>query len=339
MKRVRQNLFKNVSVPRNEREHVKRFYQEIPKTVIFKDYWEIYEEEIVKRFKEYSVSKIKCLMNINMQKLTPTTEGAVELISFPSVMDTLTDGTDMDEVFDKIRKQIWKDVEQFLKSGSGWTIVSLDSFAIDLYEYKPFAGSSYIRFRDIKVEFKGKEITLDEEIARKEAIINMQNNDNECFKWCVVRVLNPVRKNPQRVTKKLREQAKEYDWSDIPFPTPYEDRSIKRFEVKYGLSINIYGFKWKFCDRDKKPKLLIFPLRRSDVKGKEVDLFYIRKEGEEKEIIPHYCVLKSISRLTTSTTRKDDKGRTYVCRSCLFPFKSQESLDRHVLCMSTTYDK
>ena len=147
--------------------------------------------------------------------------------------------------------------ERRLKNGSGWTIVNLGSFLIDIYEYKPLAGSSYIKFGDIKVEFKGEQITLDNELSMKKAIINIQNNDNECFKWSVVRALNPVKKDPQRITKELRKQAEEYDWSDIPFPTPYEDRSIKRFEIKYELHINVYGFKWEF-NEDKEPKLLIF---------------------------------------------------------------------------------
>ena len=35
----------------------------------------------------------------------------------------------------------------------------------------------------------------------------MQNNDNECFKWSIVCALNPVKDNPQRITKQLRKQA------------------------------------------------------------------------------------------------------------------------------------
>ena len=30
-------------------------------------------------------------------------------------------------------------------------------------------------------------------------LINIQNKDNECFKWCLVRYLNPVNKNPAKI--------------------------------------------------------------------------------------------------------------------------------------------
>ena len=192
------------------------------------------------------------------------------------------------------------------------------------------------------MEFKGKEITLDKELSGRKAIINMQNEDNECFKWSVVRALNPVKGNPQRITKELRKQAEKYDWRGIPFPTPYGDNSIKEFEVRYGLSIFIYGFKWEFKRNEQKPELLIFPLRKPKVKGKKVYLLYVKKDrnGEEGfEVLSHYCVITSLSRLLSSTVRRDDKGKAHICETCCNNFKSQKDLDKHFPCMSTTFDK
>ena len=59
----------------------------------------------------------------------------------------------------------------------------------------------------------------------------MQNDDNECFKWSVVRALNPVKDNPQRITKELRKQAEKYDWSKVSFPNPYGDNSVKNLKI------------------------------------------------------------------------------------------------------------
>ena len=113
----------------------------------------------------------------------------------------------MNKFFDTLYKQIRESIVNFLKNGSGWTIVNLERFDINVYEYKPFSGSTYIKFRDIKVKFRGKEFDLDKELFGRKAIINMQNNDNECFKWSVLRALNPVKDNPQRITRELRKQA------------------------------------------------------------------------------------------------------------------------------------
>ena len=32
-------------------------------------------------------------------------------------------------------------------------------------------------------------------------LINLKNKDNECFKWCHVRFINPQNKNPERTKK------------------------------------------------------------------------------------------------------------------------------------------
>ena len=44
-------------------------------------------------------------------------------------------------------------------------------------------------------------------------MINMKNDDNECFKWCITRALNPVDKNAERVTKILRMQFTKLKWN------------------------------------------------------------------------------------------------------------------------------
>ena len=54
-------------------------------------------------------------------------------------------------------------------------------------------------------------IPLPKEIEEKKAVINMKNEDDECFKWCVARALNPVENHPERITQKLRKQAEEFE--------------------------------------------------------------------------------------------------------------------------------
>ena len=49
-------------------------------------------------------------------------------------------------------------------------------------------------------------------LATKKAIINLRNEDDECFKWTITRALNPVEKNSERIDKKLRETSKVLNW-------------------------------------------------------------------------------------------------------------------------------
>ena len=46
----------------------------------------------------------------------------------------------------------------------------------------------------------------------------MKNTDNECFRWCHIRHLNPQKKNPQRIKQVDKEYIKNLNYSGIEFP-------------------------------------------------------------------------------------------------------------------------
>ena len=70
---------------------------------------------------------------------------------------------------------------------------------LELYisKYNPLKGSSYI--------------PLSSHLKNKKAIINMKNNEDECFKHSVPRALNPVERDGERMTKLLKKQAEQLD--------------------------------------------------------------------------------------------------------------------------------
>ena len=82
-----------------------------------------------------------------------------------------------------------KNIQKSLGKGSGWIDDSIIDHAISLSKYNPLAGSRYI------------ELPKELDYPRKE-LINIQNNDdNECFKWYLVRYLNPTDHHPARTTE------------------------------------------------------------------------------------------------------------------------------------------
>ena len=55
-------------------------------------------------------------------------------------------------------------------------------------------------------------------------MINIQNiDDNECFKWCLVRYLNPANHNLRKIIKAGKDFAKILDFKDIKFPVKIGD--------------------------------------------------------------------------------------------------------------------
>ena len=146
---------------------------------------------------------------------------------FHSEIETNLKGKDENKLFDKIIARIGEVLANFQRSGSNWVFVSINQLEIHMADWKPISGSSYIPLPKI--------------IRDKKAVINMKNEDNQCFKWCVSRALNPVTKNSQQITKELKDQSERLDWSGLPFPVDL--KQIKIFE-KFNpqISINVFGF-------------------------------------------------------------------------------------------------
>ena len=68
------------------------------------------------------------------------------------------------------------------------------------------------------------------EIKKSKGLINIKNEDNECFRWCHIRHLNPQNKNPQRIKKIDKNLIKQLDYSNIEFPVTV--KQINKIENK-----------------------------------------------------------------------------------------------------------
>ena len=78
-------------------------------------------------------------------------------------------------------------MEEFQEKGSGWSLPQILSLTININKYEPMKGSSYIE--------------LPKEILMKKACVNVQNKDDQCFKWSILAALHPQEKNAERVSK------------------------------------------------------------------------------------------------------------------------------------------
>ena len=85
---------------------------------------------------------------------------------------------DVNDMYDKASEKIPESMVKYQKEGSGWRPKRVVELEIYTTEYNPVGGSSYI--------------PLLEKLRGEKAVINMKNEDNECFKWSVTRALNPV---------------------------------------------------------------------------------------------------------------------------------------------------
>ena len=182
---------------------------------------------VVDLFKNNRRIKLKLMLNYNMEMTSIVRGTVIEPSSFHSRVEVNLEGTNVDELYNAMVARSLENIANFQMRGSQWTFNSVISLEIHSVRYEPLRGSSYIPLRKT--------------IYSKKAIINMKNEDNMCFKWSVARVLNPVERDAERITKLLREQAEELNMKGIEFPVKLKD--IDKFEKQNpGISINVFGY-------------------------------------------------------------------------------------------------
>ena len=181
--------------------------------------------------------------------------------AFHSKTEVNLESINSNELFSKMKETVWESLAKFQRQGSNWRLHSVLSLDLNTVKYEPFGGSSYI--------------PLPTFLAAKKAIINLRNEDDECFKWTITRALNPVEKNSERSDKNLRETSKTLNWEGLNFPVNLSD--INKFENhNSSISVNVFGY-----------EKLVYPLRISKHNYEHestVNLLLISDDTKQ-----HYC--------------------------------------------------
>ena len=160
-----------------------------------KSFFEAARNLILKILKENKNTKTKMILNCKMQRTDLKTGEIIEVdAEFHSEIETNLEGTDENKLFDKIIARIGEVLANFQRSGSNWVFVSINQLQIHMADWKPISGSTFI--------------PLPAKIKNKKAVINIKNEDNQCFKWCVVRALNPVEKKPKSNNPRIKRSIK-----------------------------------------------------------------------------------------------------------------------------------
>ena len=80
---------------------------------------------------------------------------------------------EFDKQWDEFSSDIWKKFDDFLENGSGNVLAFIPSFCIELYNYQPIRGSSWI--------------PTPSKLVAKHAIINVKNlKDEKCIIYSIL---------------------------------------------------------------------------------------------------------------------------------------------------------
>ena len=271
---------------------------------------EIAEPHIINIMDKNRNIKVKLYLNCMMKRTDSDGFTLIKKFAFHSIgKKTITEATDLYEVYHEMKNEIEEKIQQVENAeGSGWVFLRVINLTLHVDIWDPVKASSYI--------------DLPKELKNKNAIINMKNEDNKCFLWCVLRALNPSKdKHPSRIDKDLKSKEQTLNMEGIAYPVDF--KGINRFEKQNpNISISVLGY-----SKDER----IYPLRISKYTK-------VKKEDERKHNITlllikngdnsHYCLINNLSRLLTSQVN-NHKSKLYYCLNCLNGFDEPEKLEHH----------
>ena len=228
---------------------------------------------------------LKCIMS------QETHSGIVSReFAFHSAIKLILENTDVEEVFNEMVDEIKTEIQRTESAqGSGWYLESIINLTLHTAKWDPLNAGSYI--------------DLPPNLKNKKAIINMQNQDDKCFLWCVLRALNPKNNHPERVDKDLISKHDTLNMKGIKYPVDF--RGIDLFEsLNPNISISVFGY-----SQDER----VYPLKVSNFTGCEHDIsLMLIKDGENS----HYCLINNMSALLASQIN-NHKGTRNICLNCL----------------------
>ncbi|KAF4531795.1 hypothetical protein B566_EDAN017337 [Ephemera danica] len=211
--------------------------------------------------------------------------------NFKTLMRPIYYATSLEDFFDESLLKLLQEIEDHESKQSGWTQDEVKYIEVRVNKYQPLKASSYL--------------ALPRHIAGTHAVINPNNQDQECFKWAIL--AKCVRQNPQ-VINNLRPFEGEYNWANINYPTPLRD--IKKSEQGNDITVNV-------CALDEESK--VYPVRVVETeKDDHRDLLIIQDEENT-----HYTYIKDFNRLVSFQVTKRN-GAVFVCKRCFTHYNEDE---------------
>ena len=140
----------------------------------------------------------------------------------------------------------------------------------------------------------------------------MKNEDEECFRWCHIRHLNPQIKYPERIKKEDKKMINELNYDGIDFPL--SQKHYNKVEKQNSIRINVFGYE------DGQP----FPIHISKETFKDqMNLLLITKDEKK-----HYVLIKDFNAFMYNQSKH--KERKHFCMYCLQCFSSERVLANDV---------
>ena len=197
---------------------------------------------------------------------------------------------DLKKALENMPKDIELQIENSPLKHSGLKINKINKITIHYDKYNPNRAGKYME--------------LPEWISKKKACINIQNDDELCFKYCVLCKFYEVFKkdHPQHMRhyKKLITTESLIQWDGVNFPASNDD--IDHFEEinNKSISVNVYV-------EDENQTIRADRITKIERPSCHINLLRIEQNNNE-----HYVLIKDFSRLAGRQTNKTTNKMFFV---------------------------
>lgn len=266
-----------------------------------------------------------------------SSEYQIETFYIQSAMKVISPTTQFNNWFKKnVVDVMVARIDQLQEYGSGWTLHEIVQLEVNYNKFVRFSGTSYL--------------PLPKSITNKHAVVNVKNDDNQCFKWAVLSALHPAKDHSDRVNNYERFKN-ELNFENIQFPVTLNDISV--FENQNpNISINVYIIQREYDINSEAYKNMLLSIRLTeDVKSKHIHLLLIFEDNDEefdvdlcnvnsshiKKVMhndmmhTHYAWIKNLSAMIQGQVTKCKRNKKYICDRCLHYFSTESRLNEHIV--------
>ena len=245
---------------------------------------------------------IKCneTLEVKFEKLGSEGQMIEKSFTFTSRPQVIMSKTGIESASQNMRSDVEIRIDRFTMEGSEWAVIGLLNHDLHVNKYDPLVARNYI--------------PLPAEIQNKKATVNLKNDDDRCFIYCLGRALdpNPEKNHLDRVSTHLKNVCETLGLNTIKTPVNIQD--LPKIENQFNVSINIYSH----SNSD------IYPIHSTySTAAKHIDLL-VTSNSETN----HYVWIKNFNRLCYNVNKHARKK--YFCKHCIQHFTSESILLKHM---------
>lgn len=222
----------------------------------------------------------------------------------------VTNIKDIPNILSQVATDIEFQIDKMELNRSGLILNQFDKIRFNFDKYNPTRGGSFIE--------------LPKWVQNKKACINIQNEDNQCFKYSIqCRVHKIYEKDHACKMYHYKKIDDKINWDNVKFPSSNIDIDILEENNQGLLSVNVFYISKELENQD---SILLYRKTKATKANHHINLLKIDGEENYKS---HFVFIKDYSKLIGKQINKRT-NKVHTCNHCLHNFRDEKTLKAHI---------